>query len=319
MSEVISLCGSVGKNTGKMKCDTRRGVPRVAIIGGGTYDASQYATSIAFKQALLDSINLATGDGEKMYPFPEVQNVANNTEANTTAATGLGFQFVLREGKPGYTFGVLIGSNLEKSLRAFNGEIVPVMIFDNKGNVWGKLDSEDNFVGVDALIFTTGKPYSDGNSVDAEYTLVSISFTSAQDFFDFAAYVPTDFNVSNLDGLLDVNLTYLSNSTNAYKIQGIIPNTDLSNQQYIEKKYGTELASSTLWEAFTGVTFATPLTLTGVTDDTANKAHTVTFDSTLYAALASGAKILLRLKSPTVLKAADVVGIEGVSVILTKP
>lgn len=316
---ILSLCGNVGANTGPIACDTRRGVPKVLMLGGASYDSTDYATQAAFQAALLASINLATGDSGKIYPFPEIQNVANNTEANTTGATGLGFQFILREGKPAYTFGVIVGSNLEKQLRAFNNSIVPVFVFDSNGNVWGKLDADGNFVGTQALIFVAGKPFSDGNSVDTEYTNVSVSFLSASEFFDDAAFVKTTFNITNLEGLLDVTLyEFGSNVDNVHKIGGKVVNTQLGADQNIFTKYATELASSSLWEAHTGATFSTSLALTSVAADNTNKVWTVTFDSTAYLALADGAQIRVRLKDPATLLAAGVRGVESIPVIVSK-
>lgn len=316
---ILSLCGSVGANTGPIACDTRRGVPKVLMLGGASYDSTDYATQAAFQAALLASINLATGDSGKIFPFPEIQNVANNTEANTTGATGLGFQFILREGKPAYTFGVIVGSNLEKQLRAFNNSIVPVFVFDSNGNVWGKLDADGNFVGTQALIFVAGKPFSDGNSVDTEYTNVSVSFLSASEFFDDAAFVKTTFNITNLEGLLDATLyEFGANVDNVHKIGAKVVNTQLGADQNLFTKYATELASSSLWEAHTGANFSTSLALTSVAADNTNKVWTVTFDSTAYLALTDGDDIRVRLKDPATLLAAGVRGIESIPVIVNK-
>lgn len=316
---VISLCGGVGSNTGPIDCDQSRGVPKVPMFGSGKFAPIDYANSAAYQAALIIKINLATGNPEKMYPFPEIQNVVNNTEANTTASTGLGLQLILREGKPGYTFGVLIGSTLEKKLRKFNNKVLPMQMFDSNGNVWGHLDLDSNFVGDKVKVFCTGKPWSDGNGVETEYTLVTVTYINASEFYDYSAFVPTSFNISNLEGLVDVNLSVLSNSTNAYKIQGIIKVDQLGADQYIENTYPTQLASASLWEAKTGANFTTALTITSVADAAADDAHLVTFDSTAYTALASGAKIKLKMVDPPALLAADIRGIESVFVIITKP
>src|SRR5581483_9891962 len=317
---ILSLCGNVGANTGPISCDTRRAVPKVLMLGGASYDSTDYATQAAFQAALLASINLATGDATKIFPFPEIQNVANNTEANTTGATGLGFQFILREGKPAYTFGVIVGSKLEKQLRAFNNSIVPVFVFDSNGNVWGKLDADGNFVGTQALIFVAGKPFSDGNSVDTEYTNVHISFLSASEFFDDAAFVKTTFNITNLEGLLDATLyETAAHASNVYKIGAKVINTQLGADQNLYTKYATELGSASLWEAHTGTTFSTTLALTSVAGDSTNKGWTVTTDTKAYAALASGTQIRFRLKDPATLLAAGVRGIESIPIIVTKP
>jgi hypothetical protein len=316
---IISLCGNVGANTGPIACDTSRGVPKVLILGGAEFTPDQYASSEAFKEALLEAVNLPNGDAGKMYPFPEIQNVVNNTEANTTGTTGLGLQLILREGRPAYTFGVLIGTNLEKQLRKFNRRVVPVMVFDDAGNTWGSLTSTKNFKGTNALIYVSGKPFSDGSSVDTLYTNVSISFTSAADFFDYAAFVNTDFNVNELEGLLDATLyEAVENTANAYKIGVVYENAQLGGNINLYDKYGADLAVAALWKAYSGTALATPLTITSVAVDAALKAYTVTLDSTAYSALGSLAKIKLQLDTPAALQAGDVTGIESVPLILTK-
>jgi len=315
---ILSLCSKTGANVGPVSCDTRRAAPAVIILGGKAFSPAEYANNAAYEAALLEAINLENGNSEKMYPFPEIQNTVNNTEANTEGTTGSGFKMILREGKPVYTFGVIVGTNLEKQMRKFNNKIVPVTVFDKNKNSWGKLDIDKNFVGTDALIYVSPKPYSDGNSVDTEYTLVTVSFLSMADFADDAAFVPTTFSISNLEGLLDAKLRVISNASNVYKIAVEFENAQLGGNVNFYDKYATELASAALWRSFTGAALATPLTITSVAADAALKAFTVTLDTTAYAALSAGAKILLDLETPPVLLAAAVRGIEGDPVIITK-
>ena len=316
---VVSLCGTTGgRNTGKINCDVRRGVPKILLIGGGTFEPADYATAEAYEAAVLEKINLPNGDPQKLYPFPEVQNVTNNTEANTTGTTGLGFQMILREGKPAYQLGVIIGSSLEKALRTFNNQILPVYVFDSNRNNWGKVNNSGIQSGVDHLMFTQGKPYSDGSSVDTEYTNIVISALSASDMYDDGAFVSTSFSLTDLEGLLDVELRYLSNVTNVFQIDGVVPTTKLNDTRHIYDTYPTQLADEALWEAFTGTTFSTPLAITSVAGNAATHGYTVTLDTTAYAALPAASKILLRLVTPALLAAADAPGIEGISVILTK-
>lgn len=316
---ILSLCGNVGANTGPIACDVRRGVPKIPILGGAVFSPADYASSETFKAALLEAVNLPTGDSGKMYPFPEIQNVVNNTEANTIGTTGSGLQIPLREGRPSYTFGVIIGTNLEKQLRKFNGSVVPVMMVDANNNVWGSLDSNQNFKGTSALIYVSPKPYSDGSSIDTEYALVTMSFISAAEFADFAAFVKVDFNIGELEGLLDVALIEISNVANVYKIGVEYPNAQLGGNLNIYDLYSAELAAAGLWKAYTGPLLTTPLTITSVAVDATLEAWTVTLDSTAYAALASLVKIKLELTTPALLLADDIVGIESIPLIITKP
>lgn len=312
---VISLCGTVGANTGIIKCDTARGKPLVMVIGGATFGPSDYATSAAFKAAFQAATMQATGSSTKLYPFPAFEGAASSTEANRTATTGYGTTYILGEGRPAYTFDVFTGTNTEKNLRKFNKATVPVYIFDDGGNVWGKVDASGNFAGVNAQIFVTGSGFNDGSALSP--TRVSVNFTSASDFFDYAAYVNTDFNVSDLEGLLDATLTEIAHTTNAYTIGVVVKNASLGNDVNLYSTYDDALASAALWYAQNAATGATIAITTVVKNDTVS-GWVVTLDATAYGALASGAKIKIGLVAPTLLSAADVAGIEGVAIVVTK-
>jgi hypothetical protein len=315
---VISLCGSVGGNTGIIKCDTARGKPLVMLIGGATFAPSDYATSAAFKAALLAAVQQQTGSSIKLYPFPAFEGAAPNTEANKTATTGYGTTYILSEGRPAYTFDIFTGTNTEKNLRKFNKAIVPVFIFDDLGNVWGKIDASGKFAGINAQIFVTGAGFSDGSALSP--VKVNVNFTSASDFFDYAAYVNTDFNTSDLEGLLDATLTEVAaHTSNAYKIGVVIKNASLGNDVNLYDTYGDALADSTLWYAKNATTGAT-IAITTVAKDTTLEAWTVTLDSTIFAALSANAPIKIGLVAPAALAVAgkDVTGIEGLPILVKK-
>jgi hypothetical protein len=323
---ILSLCGTIGANTGPIACDVTRAIPKVLVLGGKRFTPSDYATSADFQEALIDAIGLATGDSDKMYPFPETQNVTNNTEANVTATTGLGFTKTLREGRPAYTFGVFAGSSQEKQLRKFNGSTVPGIIFDSNGNVWGKLNEDGSFSGSNLQIFVSAKPFSDGSSIDSEYTNVTIAFENASDFGDYAAFVPTDFNVSDLEGLLNASLVQVTvSNTNVRKIAALYKGAQLNGNLNIGDKYSTELADPTLWTLKRADTGA-PIAITSIAWDAAQAvvgsqkpgAFTVTIDNTAYGALPTNTKLLLNLVAPPLLKAEGAIGIEGVELSLLK-
>lgn len=316
---VLSLCPKVGANTGPIACDVNRGMPQVMIIGGKTFAPADYATSDTFQAAFLEAITLGNSDSNKLYPFPEIVNVVNNTEADTTGTTGTGVVLKLRDGRPAYTFGVLVGSNLEKQLRKFDGATVPVFIFDDKSNVWGSVDAAGNFKGNRARIGVTGKPFDDGNSIDTAYTTVTVSFISLKQFVDFAAFVNTDFDASELEGLYDIAiLEAAAHASNVYKLSPEYVNSQLGANLKMYDQYEDELAVAALWKAFSGASLTTPLAITSVAKDTALGAYTVTLDTTAYAALPALSKIKITLDEPPALKAGGVIGIEAVPLIVTK-
>lgn len=315
----FSICGSIDTNTGSINCDIRRAVARIPILGGKAFSSSEYADSDSFHTALSAAVKLAKGSASKLFPFPEIQGVTNQQEANAEGTLGLGLKFIMREGKPGYAFDIVVGSALEKKLRKFNKQTVPVFIADDADNVWGKLDSNSNFVGLEALVFVTGKPFSDGASVENERSQVIIQFKSAKDFFDNSAFMPIDFDLNSVTGLLDVNFREPSaHVSNAHKVIAEIETGKLTEKINVYDTYADEFEDEALWTAFTGAGYTTALTITSVAKDTVNEGWTVTFDNTAYTALSAGAKIKLNFAAPSVLDAADVTGIEGNAIILTK-
>jgi hypothetical protein len=314
----FSLCGSVGANTGAIKCDRRRGIPKKIIIGSAEFDSDDYASASTFDAAFLASFELATGDASKLYPFPEITGVADKADANKESTLGaFGPKVVLIEGKPAYEFDVIAGTTLEKFLRRFNGQQVPVFIVDDANAIWGKLDSNDVFVGCDALIFTAPHKYGDGSN--GQTTKVSISFVSAGDVYDSAAFIETGLSISDMVGLLDVTLyEYTAHASNVHKMKGKIETSSPGTVLDLYDSFADELAAAGVWVAHTGATYGTALAITSVAKNTSNKGWDITFDSTAYTALATSTKIKIDLADPATLSAADVTGIEGVAVIAVK-
>jgi len=314
----FSLCGSVGANTGVIKCDRRRSIPKKVIIGSASFDSNDYASASTFDAAFAAAFILATGNAGKLFPFPEITGVTDKTEASKESTLGaFGPKVTLVEGKPAYEFDVVAGTTLEKFLRRFNGQQVPAFIVDDSNAIWGKLDANDNFVGCDVLVYVT--PHKFGDGANGQTTKVSISFVSAGDVYDSAAFIETGLSISDMEGLLDVTLAeYAAHASNVHKIKGFVETSSPGVVINLADSFTTELASASAWTAKTGANYSTPLTITSVAYNIGNKGWDITFDSTEYTALSSGAKIKINLADPTTLDGLDVTGVEGVAVIATK-
>lgn len=313
-----SLCGSVGANTGAVKCDRRRGIPKKITIGSKTFDSDDYASASTFDAAYLAALKLATGDADKLYPFPEITGVTDSTEANKESTLGaFGPKITLIEGRPAYVFDVIAGTALEKELRKFNNQQVPVFIHDDASAIWGMLTSAGVFQGTDVLVHTTPHKFGDGQN--GQTTKVSLSFINSGDLYDSAAFIETSLSLSDFVGLLDVTLAeYAAHASNVYKIKGYVKTASPGTTLNLYDQFSTELANTALWTAFTGASFTTALAMTSMAINSGNKGWDITFDSTAHTALSTGAKIKINLADPTTLDAADVTGIEGVAVIATK-
>jgi hypothetical protein len=312
----LSLCGSIGGNTGQIDCDILRGNPVKIIPGSATFSSSDYADQATMDAAILSKLILGTGNSQKLYPFPVIQGTADQTEAAKYGNLGYGLKVKLLRSKSGYEFEVLAGSALEKKLIAWDGQIVPFFILDDKSQWAGVKDSSGNFKGANYLIGVEPRGY--GDAQNAKATKVTISIVDTQDFTENAYFYVTALSSSNIVGLKDVILSEpQAHASNVYKIKMKIPTSKLNGDLDIWDDYGALIAALT-FTAGTGTNYATSLAITSVAADNALKALTVTFDSTAFNALASGAKIKLVPPTPATLNTADVTGVELFSIVLTK-
>lgn len=312
----LSLCGTIGANTGPVLCDITRGNPLTIMFGSSIFTTGEQASNATLKAAMLNRIKRSAGDSEKLFPLPVIVGTATKTAAAKYGTYGYGLQTKLLRSLKAYEFDVLAGSTLERNLIAFDGQTVPCFIFDDKRNIAGKLDSGLNFIGTPVLVGVEARDYGDASNPQS--TKVSISFIDAADFTENSAFFQSSFSASDLVGLKD---TYIfepsAHSTNVYKAQVKIKTAIINGDLNTYDEYGALIAALT-FTAGTGTNFATPMPITTVAVDAANKALTITFDSTAYGLLAALAQIKLFPPTPAVLDAANVRGIEIAPYVFTK-
>ena len=318
MATGFSICSSVSANTGGVDCDVRKGLPVQIVLGSAFFTPTDYATNASFQTAFLGKLKKPSGSTDKLFPFPVIQGTTAKTTAAKFGTLGYGLQVKLLRSKAGYEFDVLAGSNLEKKLIKFDGQIVPLFIFDQNNNIWGTLDTALNFKGAKYLVSVEPKDFDDAQN--AKTTKIEISIIDSRDFVENAEYAATSFSSTDIVGLNDVTLFQTAAAVaNVYHIGGKIVTASLLSFINVHDTYAAGLSVVGNWTAGTGVGFATPLPITSVADDVTNKGWTVTFDSTAFTALASGTPILLSLAPANTLDAAGVSGVEGVSLLITKP
>lgn len=314
--EVISLCSTIGANTGRIKCDIARGIPKFILLGDAVIEKADLASPALFKAALIAATQVASGEPGKLFPLPEIQSVTNSTEAPTDGTLGLGFKFELRAGRPTYVFGFLCGINLETRLREFHNQTVPVQVIDDARVDWGIEDeATEGFKGADAQISVVSRPFQDGNTAEAVLTQVTISYVNADDF-NYPAVVRTNLRAGDLEGLLDIQLKFVSRASNAWTYSLTVDNVEIANPLTLPAATLANITASLL-SAKSGPLLATNLPITSVA--IVGKNVVVTYDSTTYTALASNTLIELALDPPVDLAAAGVVGIEGIPDVTPKP
>lgn len=311
------LCGAVGGNVGIIDCDASRGITKHIAISGGSFSAQDYASPEALSAAISAKAKLSRSAAQKLFPLPQVQEIADNSEANKEGSLGLGFKDVLVEGKPAFSYKVFANSSLSKALRKWNKQIVKVFIIDENNKIWGRMDGT-NFVGIEAKVFVSGLKEATGGNVEEGVVSVMLMYVDEKQYYDEAAYaeLASPFS-SSAKGLLDVQLVEaVSSNTNARKIGGVIKTSKAGVTLNVYEDFSAAMVADK-WKA-TNLTTGADFAITSVAPDTTNKCWTVTLDSTAYTSLAVGSKIKIEWVDPTALDAASIPGIESVPVIITK-
>lgn len=314
-----SFCGSNKRvNVGAFKCDQARKFPLKIALGAGILaptDAVDDATATAAVKALTQLDHTADN---KLFFINVLRDPQYTGDANKEGAVGEGPKQVLVEGKPGYSYSIEIGQDLFKRLRLFNKQVIPIMTYDDAGNLWGCKNSDGNFAGCDAIFFISGN-YQQTSTAPVS-AKIDIAYLSAQNYNDEAFYVPCTFSELEPAGLLDAVLSLNVNSltTNVRKIDIKVPTAKFNGFINIAKKYNASIVAG-MFTFFTGATFSTSLALTSITYDATNECISATLDSTAYTALASGAKIKGFFGPVATLVAAGITGIEGVEFTFSKP
>ncbi len=312
----FSLLTTSVANTGGILGDVSPGIIKTFAIWNGS-KAISAITGAAFQPFLEASSVKAKADGDKLFLFPDIQDIADKSEANKEGSLNQGFKITLIEGKPAYEYKVFAGATQTPFLRKFNNQSVRLLTFDKNNRVWG-VKSGNSFIGRQAKIFVQGLKDPTGQNVEEGVVTIAVSYLDPTELNDNAAYGEVE-SYSNIKSLLDVQLSEgTAHASNVFKIQGLIPTAEVGEALNLGDYFGAELADDAMWVVTTGTNYGTVVTITSVAYDSANKWWTVTLDSTEFTALANGAKIKFALAAPPVLDAAGVVEVEGIPVIATK-
>lgn len=313
----ISLCASSVANTGPILCDIAPGIAKKIYIWNGSADIVD-VTGALFQPYFEAASKLPKAHANKLFVFPEHEDVADSSEANVEGTLNQGLKMIIREGKPVYTLKVLAGQSLVPLLRKFNNQNLRVLVLDSNNRIWGVKQGE-KFVGAQARVYVSGLKFATGQGIEEGVVTITLSFLSASEVNDSAIFGEVD-TTSNIIGLIDVNLVETAaHAVNVWHIGAEIPTAEIGETINVADTFSAEIADATLWVAKTGApSYSTNLEITSVAEDPNNGGWTVTFEAVAYAALDAGTKIKLYWTTPALLEAADVDGLESNYIILTK-
>lgn len=315
----IQLCGSIGGNTGGIPCAVSPESALNFAIWGGKLTPEQYATSAGIKTKLVADSKLTKLSSDKLFLLPLRLGVESKKEANVEQSFSNGLKVVAREGLPGYRFSFKTSQQQNAQLRKFNNQEVSLLVQDKKLNVWGTVDENNNFIGRRAILFFEGLDHP-GDDTVAGIGYVTVMFLDPIENYDTLYFVAAGFNFqTNLKKLFEVQLfEKAAASSNVLKVSGKIETANPAAPIDIYSDYSTTLFNTgSLWKA-TNVQTGGSFTITGIASN-AGGYGALTLDSTAFAALSSGDKILIENTSPTALDAAGAAGIETTGFIFTKP
>jgi hypothetical protein len=310
----INLTTTLGGNTGKTAGDVRMGRPKALLLTRGKeFSESDRADSETFEAALLVSMLLSRTSANKVFLMTGFREADRNTAEPNVASLADGYEEVLNESVPKYTFKHTTGTAQAQSMVAFNGWNDQVFVLDDKNILWGVKTSSNGMKGFSVgQLYTTPPDFGGSGSINTAIT--KISFGSVEEFKSGLVALKLDFNVADLTDIVDVELAEVAAASGyAFKIGA---KTKYAGTDIYET-YADLLAVVGAWSAT--LPDGTSVTIASVAKDATNKGWTVTLASS--PVIAAGVKIKINLVDPTALAAlaTPVEGIEGVYVKVAKP
>lgn len=313
----LSLCATSVQNTGGLACDKSRGTAKKIFIFNGSIASADYATEADLIAKLIANSKLSKSDGNKIFPIAEIQDVQNVSEANSEGTFNLGLKTILREGRPAYTFKVAAGSDELKRLRTFNNQTVRVIEWDANDTAWFT-KSGTSAKGFQAKLFFSGNMLGDGQAINEGFVTVTVSILSVSEYFDNAYWADlSDYNVEDIVSLVDVTMEKVSNVSNVHQIKMTVAGSNLIEPYNIYDDYMDAIDAQTFTALSGAGTPATALAITSVAKNATLKTLAVTYDSTAYSSATGNIKLIP--PTPATLDAADITGIEILSVTYAKP
>jgi len=311
----INVCATLGGNTGRGGCEVRMKAIRYLLFSKGkVFSASELASAATLKAAILAALLLPRTDPNKMYCFPLMRVVDDNTPEAKTETLVDGYEEVLNESLPTYTLQSTAGTCQADAMVLFNGWTDYVYAIDIDRVMWLVSDG-----GTGATGWTTGSLYTNparfGNSSNIVTSKTKLVFGTVDEFKGKKVALKIDFDPTKLVNIVDVQLAEAIPGTGyAFKIAGaqVCAGTD------IYAAYKTLLDQTGAWKA-TRLDTNAAVTVSSAAHDDTNLAWTITLASS--PTIAASTQIKIELVDPTALAAltTPVKGIDSLAVIALKP
>lgn len=313
----INVCATLGGNTGRPDCDVRMGrIKYLLLTTSKEFTETNIASSEAFEAALQTAMLLANSDANKIFAFPEMRDVTDNSGDPATGSLADGFEEVLNEALPKYLAKSTPGVCVQQAMASFNAWPGKFYFIDENNILWFKTTSSDGGKGFATGYLYTNPPKPKGSG-DVQTANTRLTFGSIDDLKSGVGALKLGFNIADLNNMQDVILT----DEESENVSGALNNTFLIGAK--TRCEGTNIYSTfktlltlAYWRAYKAD--GTALTLTSVTPVDASSAWQLVMTYAVYNALPAGTVFYIDFVVPATLNAAGIEGIEAIKLRFVK-
>jgi hypothetical protein len=290
------LCATNYGNTGVGECfiDLDKLIGAIQVPPNFQIAQSDVAGLLAFFETKIHA-----AIGTRVFPYPKLTNITDNTEDITINTTDYGDKIYVKDGFYDWTFRYLNGGvQLHQELSKNSGANKHFLFFDKNSVLIGyKSGVYLKGIPVDQFRVLPWRP-----NTGAESALFNMRFIIDPIYLNNGnlGFLKVDFNMLDLAGLQDVELTVLDTANNVATVQVRSKISDVN----LYDAYKTNLLQTTAWRLYKSD--GTLSSVTGVADNAADEGFDVTANYTDWAAEFDGAEMTIKLAIPSVLKAAPI-------------
>lgn len=290
------LCATNYGNTGVGTCflEPDKFIGAIQVTGDFKIAQSDVADLLAF---LNTKIHAAIGT--RIFPGPKLINLTDNTEDSTINTTDYGVKIFVKDGFYDWTFRYLKGGVQLHQELAKNAGANKYFLFFDKNNVLYGYSSGGYLKGIPVEQYLLPPWRLNSGSEAALYNqrfIIDPIYLNQGNL----GFLQVDFNLIDVVGLQDVELTIIDQTANVATVQVRSKISDVN----LYDTFKTSLLQTAAWRAFksSGVLSS----VTTVADNAADEAFDVTVNALAYEQEFDGAEMKIQLAIPSVLKASPI-------------
>lgn len=290
------LCATNYGNTGVGTCflEPDKFIGAIQVTGDFKIAQSDVADLLAF---LNTKIHAAIGT--RIFPGPKLINLTDNTEDSTINTTDYGVKIFVKDGFYDWTFRYLKGGVQLHQELAKNAGANKYFLFFDKNNVLYGYSSGGYLKGIPVEQYLLPPWRLNSGSEAALYNqrfIIDPIYLNQGNL----GFLQVDFNLIDVVGLQDVELTIIDTAANVATVQVRSKISDVN----LYETFKTSLLQTAAWRAFksSGVLSS----VTTIADNAADEGFDVTVNYNDWAAEFDGASMKIQLSIPSVLKASPI-------------